>query len=64
VFEITGFVAEDLTGGLEVLQIDHHHAQGRDELLAPDEKVEIPGDLKIMTAIGIGMNRRYDGKLC
>lgn len=46
-------ITEDLAVAAVLLQVDQHQAEGRDDLLAPDEQVQLIGDLVVVTTVGV-----------
>ncbi|MNC50415.1 hypothetical protein D3C75_996530 [compost metagenome] len=46
-------VAEDLAVAAVGLQIDHDQTEGGHDLFAPDEQVQLVGDLVVVAAVGV-----------
>ncbi|MDT4841072.1 hypothetical protein FQZ97_749130 [compost metagenome] len=51
--EIATGITADLAVAAVVLQVDQHHAEGGDDLLAPDEEVQPVGDLQGVATVGV-----------
>ncbi len=52
-------IAEDLAVAAVLLQVDQYQAQGGDDLFAPDEQVQLLGDLVVMATVGIAQALLY-----